>query len=111
MELFYQEESYKEFKTIDEIKNHVNRGNRLQIDDKMPIFVDTMIRKCWCENPDERPCFSQIVKMVQTIQQDENTHLDLDANVSLSQIEHIISKRTLKLQKYFEHISKSGEHE
>ncbi|ELP92983.1 serine-threonine protein kinase, putative [Entamoeba invadens IP1] len=46
-EIFYQQEPYKEFKSIFEIKNYVENGKRLEIGSEMPRLYRDLVEECW----------------------------------------------------------------
>ncbi|ELP94431.1 serine-threonine protein kinase, putative [Entamoeba invadens IP1] len=96
-ELFYQEEPFKDLKSIFEIKNHVYNGKRLEIDHRMPNAYQTLVESCWIQDPLTRPNFETVCKMVIQINEDCPNHIDLDNNVSLDKIEGLIEKRTTKM--------------
>ncbi|KAL7720545.1 Protein tyrosine kinase domain-containing protein [Entamoeba marina] len=96
-EIFYQDEPYKEFKSLFEIKNHVQSGRRLTIDETMPPKLKDLIQTCWIQNIDDRPSFNTISKMIVDIVDECAKREDLDVGVSYESIKDLIEKRTQRM--------------
>ena len=104
-ELFYQKEPFVEMKSLFEIKDHVLGGKRLAIDETMPKLYDSLLRKCWCQNPEERATFDEIATNIIKIDDDVINHPELDNDVNMDKIEELIAKRTTQLQKQLRDLS------
>ncbi|EDR24510.1 serine-threonine protein kinase, putative [Entamoeba dispar SAW760] len=104
-ELFYQEEPYKEFKSLFEIKDYVESGKRLGFDTSIPMLLKGLIQDCWKQNVGERPSFEQVCKRLVKLDEDAINHLELDNDVSDGRIEEIINNRTQRMQDQLNEIS------
>ena len=98
-ELFYQEEPYKDFKSLFEIKNYVESGKRLEIDETMPPMLKNLIEECWQQQASSRPSFEQICKKLNKIEEDAVNHVDLDADVSEERVQQLMTDRAERLNK------------
>ncbi|BFU18361.1 protein kinase, putative [Entamoeba histolytica HM-1:IMSS-B] len=92
-ELFYAKEPYSECKSVFDIKNIVINGGRLEIDEKMPDKLRSLIVNCWKQEPNERPNFLAISKSMTEICKDAINHKEFDKDVSNKRIEQIIAKK------------------
>ncbi|ELP93695.1 serine/threonine protein kinase HT1, putative [Entamoeba invadens IP1] len=98
-EIFYQEEPYKELKSVFEIKDHVEKGKRLILDKSMPPDYAQLIQSCWKQDGKERPTFDQVTKLVVKVDDEVAAHTGLDDGVSQEKIDEFAMKRTEKMQK------------
>ncbi|ELP87616.1 serine-threonine protein kinase, putative [Entamoeba invadens IP1] len=105
-EIFYQEEPFKGFKSIFEIKQHVLGGKRLAMDKTVPYFYETLIEDCWKQEPSARPSFDQVSKKIVKIDDDVSNHTDLDSGYTLEKVEETSNKRYLKMQKQLSDLSR-----
>ncbi|EMD48365.1 protein tyrosine kinase domain containing protein [Entamoeba histolytica HM-1:IMSS-B] len=103
-EIFYQEEPYKNFKSLFEIKDYVDSGKRLEFDEKIPTDYKNLINLCWKQNANECPSFDQVCKMLVQINQKVCGHAEMDNEVSNDKIEEIINKRNGNLQRLLNEI-------
>ncbi|ELP84338.1 tyrosine protein kinase transforming protein ros, putative [Entamoeba invadens IP1] len=97
-EIFYQQEPYKEFKSIFEIKNYVENGKRLEIGNEMPRLYRDLVEECWRQNPRERPSFDLIAKNIVGVDEDVINHNSLDLEYSFDKLENITQKRMQRMQ-------------
>ncbi|BFU22493.1 protein tyrosine kinase domain-containing protein [Entamoeba histolytica] len=96
-EIFYEDEPYKEFKSLFEIKDYVLQGKRLKIDDFMPLNLKELIEDCWKQKPEERLGFERVCNYLVLISSSLEDASALDEGVDLSKIESLIVKRNERL--------------
>ncbi|EDR21858.1 serine-threonine protein kinase, putative [Entamoeba dispar SAW760] len=96
-ELYYQEEPYKDFKSLFQIKEFVKSGKRLPLDDSMPSLFKELIQECWKQNKGDRLNFEQVSQRLVKIIDDEVNHPELDTNTYADKIEDYINTRSKKL--------------
>ncbi|BFU18175.1 protein tyrosine kinase domain-containing protein [Entamoeba histolytica] len=104
-EIFYQDEPYKEFKSLFDIKQYVTDGKRLGIDETMPPGLKELIQKCWKQHPIERYSFDQVTRELVKVDEDAPNHIELDNYVSDQRIEELINKRTERIQEQLKEIN------
>jgi len=97
-EIFYQEEPYKDFKSLFEIKDYVVSGKRLKLDDTIPTLLKNMIEACWKNEPDERITFEEVCKRFIAIVDDQEQHMELDADVDIEKIKRFVDEREERIQ-------------
>ncbi|EDR21647.1 Ephrin type-A receptor 4A, putative [Entamoeba dispar SAW760] len=97
-EIFYQDEPYKEFKSLFEIKQYVEEGKRLRIDETMPLLLKIMIESCWKQNPQDRITFDEICRSLVKIIDDAPNHLNLDSAVDDEKIKDFVTSRQTRIQ-------------
>ncbi|GAB1221076.1 hypothetical protein ENUP19_0063G0036 [Entamoeba nuttalli] len=97
-EVFYQDEPYKEFKSIFEIKNYVESGKRLPLGDTMPQILKEVISDSWKQEPEQRITFEQITRLLLKADDESGNHSELDIGVSDAKVEELILKRTQRMQ-------------
>ena len=73
-------------------------GNRLTIDETMPVLLKELIQACWDEDPGKRPSFKEICQKMIKIVGDVQNHVELDTKLSMEQIEDFINLRTCELE-------------
>ncbi|ELP91224.1 serine-threonine protein kinase, putative [Entamoeba invadens IP1] len=59
-ELYYAEEPWKDTKSLFDIKDHVLKGIRPPLNGNCPVDYSKLIKKCWDNDPNERPEFNTI---------------------------------------------------
>ncbi|ELP95178.1 serine-threonine protein kinase, putative [Entamoeba invadens IP1] len=97
-EVYYQEEPFKELKSLFDIKKHVTSGLRLRFETCINEGMSGLINHCWCQSPEERYSFEKISsKLVALI--DENEKNSSSENVDESAIEAFVQKRNERLKK------------
>ncbi|ELP94153.1 serine-threonine protein kinase, putative [Entamoeba invadens IP1] len=104
-EIFYQDEPYKSFKSLFEIKTGVLNGKRPDIDNSMPSKLNELIEVCWKGTPSERPLFDEIVKKLIIIDEDVRNHMELDFDVFGDKIEYHINKRIERMKRLVSEIA------
>ncbi|ELP86925.1 protein tyrosine kinase domain containing protein, partial [Entamoeba invadens IP1] len=105
-EIFYQDEPYNELRSVFEIKNYVESGKRLKLENGMPPIYQELVKKCWEQEPKNRPTFDQVGKIVILLNDDIANHQELDIEVSQDKIEELINNRDQRMRKQLEEISK-----
>ncbi|ELP88506.1 serine-threonine protein kinase, putative [Entamoeba invadens IP1] len=109
-EVFYQEEPYKDFKSLFEIKTFVSEGKRLKIDGTMPRLYTQLIENCWKQDHTKRPTFdivsNNLVKIDDDILKSVQSLVNLDLGYSQEKIETLINNRTQRMQKQLNDISR-----
>ncbi|ELP94021.1 serine-threonine protein kinase, putative [Entamoeba invadens IP1] len=104
-ELFYQEEPYKSFKSLFEIKEFVLSGKRLPIDDVMPSTYRSLLESCWEKDPETRPNFDTVCKMIVKIDDQSPSNVELDADVNSEKIEEVINRRNDRVARQMRDLS------
>ncbi|BFU18178.1 protein kinase domain containing protein [Entamoeba histolytica] len=97
-EIFYQDEPYKEFKSLFDIKQYVEEGKRLVIDETMPLLLKIMIESCWKQNPQDRLTFEEICWSLVKMIDDAPNHLNLDSAVDEEKIKDFVTSRQARVQ-------------
>ncbi|EKE37727.1 hypothetical protein ENUP19_0219G0049 [Entamoeba nuttalli] len=97
-EVYYQEEPYKDFRSLFEIKVFVEKGKRLEINNTMPSSLKKIINSCWQQETIERPSFCSIVDRLTNILDKAHKYEGLDAGIRFTDIEDIMRKRTERLK-------------
>ena len=59
--------SQKIFSIITEIAEHVIKGGRMDIPDSCPEAFAELIKRCWAQNPSERPTFQDALLVLDGI--------------------------------------------
>ncbi|ELP94000.1 serine-threonine protein kinase, putative [Entamoeba invadens IP1] len=89
-ELFYQEEPFKEFKSLFDLKKSVLEGKRPKIDDRMPLKYRALVEDCWKQGFEERPSFSDVCDRIVKIGAEEVNVFKVDIGVDVNKVEDII---------------------
>ncbi|BFU24026.1 protein kinase domain containing protein [Entamoeba histolytica HM-1:IMSS-B] len=97
-EIFYQDEPYKEFKSLFDIKRFVENGERLKIDMKMPQPLKILITECWAHSFEDRPQFSEVCDKMVNVIENVGEHGELDEGIDVNDIEQFIQQRTEKFE-------------
>ncbi|ELP85334.1 protein tyrosine kinase domain containing protein, partial [Entamoeba invadens IP1] len=105
-ELYYQDEPYKTFKSVFEIKTYVEEGKRLQIDEGMPYLLKNLIETCWNTSATLRPQFDSITKKLVKIDEDISDLMNQESVNYQEKIEQVINKRMDRLNSSINLITK-----
>ncbi|ELP93840.1 serine-threonine protein kinase, putative [Entamoeba invadens IP1] len=98
-EIFYQEEPYKDFKSLFDIKIHVESGKRLNINDKMPILYKNMVEGCWKQDTSARLNFEAVIKALVKIDEECTNHqLTSSTEEDEEVIKKTIARRNEKME-------------
>ncbi|KAL7721321.1 Serine-threonine protein kinase [Entamoeba marina] len=96
-EIFYQQEPYQDFKSLFEIKDFVEEGKRLTLEEPIPELLASMIDDCWKQNPVERPSFEVITKTLVKLVNTADNYTSLDDGVSNEKLVDFVEKRNERM--------------
>ncbi|ELP87515.1 protein kinase domain containing protein, partial [Entamoeba invadens IP1] len=101
-EIFYQQEPFKQLKTLFDVKSHVLSGKRLNIDQTMPVKLKSLIEGCWKEDPNNRYQFTDICKLFVKIYDEVDVYDSLNEGVNTDKIKSFVEKRQERMRKMLE---------
>ncbi|ELP90568.1 serine-threonine protein kinase, putative [Entamoeba invadens IP1] len=107
-EMYYQEEPFKDFKSLFEIKQFVVSGKRLEIDEKMPKDYAELVEECWRNIPTERPTFNQVTKILVEVDNGANNEniKEEDTGCGTDEtIESIVQKKMQRMKDQLKEIA------
>ncbi|ELP87508.1 serine-threonine protein kinase, putative [Entamoeba invadens IP1] len=99
-EVFYQEEPYKTFKSIFDIKKFVENGERLSLDRGIPQEYAEVIAECWRQNYSDRPDFDKITRSLVNVETKSHGFFDFDSQVDEERIAEVIGNKTERLKRF-----------
>ncbi|KAL7718051.1 Serine-threonine protein kinase [Entamoeba marina] len=98
-EIFYQDEPFKEYNSLFEIKDAVKNNKRPIFDNDAPQSFVKLVKQCWENDPELRPTFTDIVCSLVKISEEASKNSNISDDAIMDEIDIFIENRNRLMNK------------